>query len=561
MAFALALVLGLATLFIGFYADDWALIATLEGKAPRSASPLDVYRFGTGEPEHNREFILRGPWPWWTLPELKLHFFRPLASGLLALDHALFGHAPLGYHLHAIGWWLLFVWAAWLLLRRSLPAAVATLALLAFVIDDAHVQPIGWISCRHMLVGATPALLGLCAHLRWRENGFRPGRVLGLLGLGVGLLGSEAALGVLGYYVAYESWGRRDALRTRIAALAPPMVLGLAFVVGYKALGYGASGSGSYVEPLEDPLGFLSACLVRIPILLGDLLLSVPSDFSNVAPDAPMIVIGAVGVALVAWLARVVWPSLSEVERSALRWLAPGAVLATFVGLPGFPGSRVLLLPSVGAFGALALLVERAIGLRAARAAAWSFVLAHGLGGPLLAATWVITVSKMARGTERIEAELRFDPPLPKRVYVLVSSDPMAAFTVSATRLVRRERDFSSWSILSMAAVTHRVTKTGPRTLVVETTNGTLFDGSFVEVFRARRHSMHAGDAVALDGATVTVLRDTEGAPTAIELALDVPLDDPSVALLAWQDGALRHVALTDEPLEIPWSAGPASLF
>jgi hypothetical protein len=29
--------------------------------------------------------------PWWTSPELKLAFFRPLASALVALDYALFG--------------------------------------------------------------------------------------------------------------------------------------------------------------------------------------------------------------------------------------------------------------------------------------------------------------------------------------------------------------------------------------------------------------------------------------------------------------------------------------
>ena len=42
--------------------------------------------------------------PWWTSPEYKLRFLRPLASLTLHLDFTLFGSHPLGAHLHSLFW-------------------------------------------------------------------------------------------------------------------------------------------------------------------------------------------------------------------------------------------------------------------------------------------------------------------------------------------------------------------------------------------------------------------------------------------------------------------------
>ena len=44
-------------------------------------TPSDLFRFAGGDVEHLRRMMDQGPYPWWTLPELKLVFWRPL-SGL-----------------------------------------------------------------------------------------------------------------------------------------------------------------------------------------------------------------------------------------------------------------------------------------------------------------------------------------------------------------------------------------------------------------------------------------------------------------------------------------------
>jgi hypothetical protein len=167
----------------------------------------------------------------------------------------------------------------------------------------------------------------------------------------------------------------------------------------------------------------------------------------------------------------------------------------------------------------------------------------------------------MARGTERADSSLVLPPPLPKRVYILVSSDPMGAFYGSARRVVRDARDFKAWSIFSMAKNEHRATRTGPRSFRLETPRGTLFDGGFVDVYRARTFPVLTGHVVELEGATVRVVADDGTAPTAIEVTLDVPLDDPSVAVLTWKDGMLRPVTLSEAPVTLPWSPGPSGLF
>src|SRR5882724_2555685 len=96
----LGMLLGLSTLWIGFYGDDYTFLAFLETPGPKQPSTFDLYEFSHGRADTDL-LMARGPFPWWTDPDLKLRFFRPISSALFLLDHAIFGHAPLGYHIHA----------------------------------------------------------------------------------------------------------------------------------------------------------------------------------------------------------------------------------------------------------------------------------------------------------------------------------------------------------------------------------------------------------------------------------------------------------------------------
>jgi hypothetical protein len=264
------------SLGMGYAADDFLHLAALEGM-DTPAGPLDLFTFARGDPEHTLPFIEHGPYPWWTFPGVKLAFFRPLSSALAFAEHALFGRAPLLAHLHSLLWYVALAAVAAALYQRTLSSRVAVLAAVLFAIDDAHFMPAAWIANRNALIAGVPALLGLWAHLRAREEGWRPGYAWSVLGFCIGLAGGEVALAAFAYLFAYEL-SREERWSRRLVALAPAAVIGLAYVIAYKALGYGARDSAIYVDPVSTPLRYLAVAPARCFALIGALVMSSPVD-------------------------------------------------------------------------------------------------------------------------------------------------------------------------------------------------------------------------------------------------------------------------------------------
>src|SRR5262245_37140240 len=243
----LALLLTLGSIPIGFMTDDYAFRAMLHASDVRAPAFWDLFRFSTGSARENAVLVRVGRLPWWSAPDFKLHFLRPATSALFALDDAVFRDRALGYHLHSIAWYLALVAAVGWLYRRLLPGGAGLLGLLVFAWSHAHVYPYAWISARHVLVGALPAVLALAAHVRARE-GWRPGRWLAPLCLALGLVGSEAALAGVLFWIAYEWAGpmRERSWPGRFARCVPPLALAAAYLVVYHLAGGGARGSGGY---------------------------------------------------------------------------------------------------------------------------------------------------------------------------------------------------------------------------------------------------------------------------------------------------------------------------
>jgi hypothetical protein len=97
------LALHLPTLGMGFFTDDYSHQIILQGAEHPTLRPWSLYDFG-GVPapdEPGRQF---GFFPWWTSPDWKIRFFRPLTSLTLWLDHFLFGRWSVGYHLTSLAW-------------------------------------------------------------------------------------------------------------------------------------------------------------------------------------------------------------------------------------------------------------------------------------------------------------------------------------------------------------------------------------------------------------------------------------------------------------------------
>jgi hypothetical protein len=548
-----ALVLALPTLGMGFALDDHIHLLIFEGRWPLG-SPFDLFRFAGGDPEGMRRIVQEGPYPWWTLPELKIAFWRPLASALGALDHRLFGREALGYHVHSVAWYLGLVAVFGTLLRRLLPGALGALALFLFAVDDAHLMPVGWIANRNAVVATTLALLGLWLHLEWREARRPWALPLSLVVLAASLTAGETALGVFAYLLAYELLGARGTLAERLRAVAPATVLALAYLGVYKALGYGAQGSAMYLDPMGEPGRYLVAALGRVPALIAGLL-GAPVDLWGLSPGSrPVLVgVGLVGLALLGLLLRSAWPGLSEEERRHCRWLAAGAGLSLLPVASTLPMGRVLLVPGLGASALLSVVLLHA--WRSRRQQGWSrrgavvtggvLALFHLVLAPLSWPAMAMMIRQFGASTEELARkagrEVDFARLPSQRVVVLDARDIGVALYTPVLWALQGQPLPRSWWPLSVTPRTPVFTRTGPASIELELPEGHFLTSDAEQSIRGPQHVLGVGAKVTLEGMTVTVLAAEAEGPTRLGFTFDVPLEDPSLVFLRSREGGLRR--------------------
>lgn len=568
---ALCLCLGVGFLLclpglqLGLVADDYMHIAVLDKLLP-VGGPLDLFDWAPGDPAVLQPRIARGPYPWTTTPDVRVVFFRPLSSALIALDHMLFKNWVPLQHLHSTLWYGLIILACHLLFRRRLPGTVAFLALLLFAMDESHLFAAVWLANRNALVAAVPALFGLVAHLRWREDGWKPGLPLSLLGYAVGLLGGETALGVLAYLAAYELFAAPGRWPRRLAAFLPATVLVLAYLGLYKALGYGASGSGFYIDPIGEPWAFLSRAPGRMLALVGAQLVGFPADLwalgAYVRPLSAFS--GLAGVALIAALLKTHWSLVSGQERRLLSWMVPGAMLSMLPVAATVPTSRLLLVPSVGISVLLAVVLhawwqgrKSAIMPRWHAAACWFLVAIHLL---LPVAAWpaaTVGFSLIGRQIERNAFSPETDTAMAgaSRYVLLVAPDPMVNVYIPIMRAVRRHEPMpESWLIVSPTPYPHRIRRTSPTRLEIEIVGGSIGNQLADFLFSNGEHPFRKGHQVPVLGAVITVLEANDIGPTKMAVEFDRPLEDPALRFLSAKNGILERMAIpaVGEELLIP---------
>jgi hypothetical protein len=565
LALVLAALFSVPTLRDGFFADDYALILMLEGRMRHDYPRVDLYHFTDGSGDAVRESIEHGLMPWFSAPHLKIAFCRPLGGALLMADHALFGRSAVGYHAHTILWYLALCAVVALLYRRTLPAGAAALAACLFAVNDSHAVTIEWIANRHSTVSALFASLGLLAHLRARERGWRAGVPLSLGAIGVGLAAGETALGALGYIVAYELVARPEPLRRRLAALIPVGSLTLAYLLLYKALGYGTRGSGSYIDPFGQPRRFLANAAERALVLIGGFLGGPPADYTLAHPQMKPVLIAIAVVLLTVFALMLRQLRLEPGPARHARWLAIGALMSLLPTLGGFPGIRLLLLPSIGGVAVTSLLIWRAFtAWRKRGGLGWKIalpvlVLFEVVRPPLFLGVMVSGYRKVAQENLRISSEAEWPSSPDTRVVVLNASDLLVSLYTNSVRIAETGVAQGAWWVLSSAPLDHVVSRLSADTLELDTVDGTMLAGPYEQLFRAPDLLLPAGASVQLGGLEVRVLADQEGRPTRLAAKFDRPLDDPSLWFMTFRDGQLRHVVLppAGTTLRLPWTRGP----
>jgi tetratricopeptide (TPR) repeat protein len=289
--------------------------------------------------------------------------YRPLRTLSFAVDHALFGDGPFGFHVVSLLWHLAAVLLAWLLARRLLGDPwLAALAAAVFALHPAQVQSVAWVSSRGDLM-AGAFLLGACLLLL--RNEVSSARLTGGAVLyALALLSKESAVALLGIVVVHDLLLAEEP-RFRGRSLA---VLGAVTLLYLLVRGGVATGQVEFEARSLPAVGsgaLLAVGTALIPVALtpwtGDILrisvLGVPAGWV-------LLVLAVLAVALLLLLGRR-FPGVAF----ALLWFAVAyAPVSGLVPLKSLAELRFLYLPLLG-IGLLAGLVARALPRRAVLAA------------------------------------------------------------------------------------------------------------------------------------------------------------------------------------------------
>ncbi len=304
--------------------------------------------------------------------------FIPLNFLSLALDHAVWGSNPFGFHLtnllvHIANALVIY----WLLLRLGESAGLAATAALLWAIHPVQVESVAWISERKNVLSTLFFLLAFHAYVRWSARP-RGATYCAMLALYLGALFSKVNTIVLPVVtLAYELLLQRR-LRARDLAAVVPMLACGAVAAWLNLHGNPSHGTAYHGGTLWVTL---RTSATVIPGYLFNALLPVqlatfyPVPLHDSWLDPP---VAAASGTILALAATTVWLGVRRrPEAFWLVWFA--ATLAPMLNILPFPAlmnDRYLYLPLLGLVVPLVRLARAALERLHARRAAPALVAA-----------------------------------------------------------------------------------------------------------------------------------------------------------------------------------------
>ena len=588
VAAAVAMLLCMPALWIGLQTDDHFYRATLSRDfatwrdSPARARLIDyihadksrwrafdLFAFIKGDQEFNRRAIAGGFMPWWAPPDLKISFFRPLTALTHWLDYRLWPHAYWLMHLHSLLWFGAVVVVVALLYRRLLGAGwVAGLAALLFAIDDAHGFPAVWLANRNALLAAFFGVIALLSHGRWRSTGLRLASVVAAISFLLALLANEGGVATFGYLLAFALFLDRAPRAARLRSLLPYVIVGAIWWFGYKLGGYGASGSGLYLDPGAQPFAYVVQAVDRVPrLLFGQWAL--PSDMQWMMSQRAAGAAWWIAVAFLLVIAALLVPLIRR-DRVARFW-ALGMLISIAPACATFASDRLLVFAGIGGMGLLAQLIAAVLqNAREYASSAWRkwparvmcgvLCLLHLIGAPLGLMQLAGNLKRFDAVAARAGASLPWDESVRDQTVLIVNTP---TFYVSVIAFLIRALDSDAILpkdayVLGSGLNTIEVRRPDADTLIVSHAGGflaapgspepgrehdqPLFDQRYGfamldQLYRGHR-PMRVGEQIELHGITVeitAITADVRPAEAAFHFAK--PLDDPSYRWLRWEDG------------------------
>ena len=573
----------------GFWADDFMQYAMLTHAWPSQRAVWDLFHFVDGDPADHKRMVDYGVDPWWTHPQFRLSLLRPVPSLLCAFDHRVFGFEARPHHIHSVLWWAALVASVGWLLFSVLPPEAAACAVLLFSVEESHTVPFLWLSNRSALVATVFAVAALCCHLAWRRGRSATFRFASIGLLALALSCGEYALASIGYLVCAEFAQQWPGVSRR-RALLPAVTLTLGFVLLSAALGYGSSHSTLYTSPFSAPLDYAGKLATGLPVLLGDLTLSIPADWWSFGSPWPaqlhdwselsdatwetlpawrtwQLSGGVLGALLTAALLKWLRPRVSPADFRTLLWLLAGAVLGLFPVLSSFVTTRLVMPSSIGfcaLFGTalaqgLSALVRWYSKLRAraphsSLRADVAAVLVLGVIG-YLHGVQAFSDSRHTTQFFAFVADSRTMWPLTlelddktsggQRLVMFNAADANDAPHAPFIRYAYKLPLMRGFRLLSGAPGEHEVLRVDAHTLELRVLDVNGLAGSMVgSLTRAQDDWLQPGQQVDVDGMHVEVRKVHAGQPVLMRFRFDVPVDDPSLVFVESTPLGLRRLTL-----------------
>ena len=545
------LALRLPVLSWGFGFDDYThqWVLNEEPEHP-TLGATSLFDFGSTPVAGSRTYE-EGVVPFWSDPDMRARFLRPLTSLAIALEHRLFGSQALAYHLCGLALFALQLGLlARLYLRLGLEPGSAWLALLVFGLEDGSTAAVGWIansSTLYVALGVTLCLSWLHeARTSQRDSRAWLAVLAALFALaakesGVAALAILALAGVLGLH---RDWPPHDRLARASALVAA--LLALVYALAYVDLGYGTS-SAFYPTPWTDVSSFVRFLALHLTSGLATMAGPVITDIGLLHEETRPILI-ALGALVLALLVRPLARSVRELACGRLL-LAIG-ILGFLPQLMAAPSDRLIFVPMIGWAPLLAAAIRRGLrsAARAQRVGARALATSTLLLSPLSLLAIESGFGDQIRFARESLAGLNVGQEEASDLIVLQA--PFGTMMLSARAQYRHEtadRDLRIWP-LQFGRRGLRVTRSARDSLSIETLDESFLTLPFEYVYRSKLEPPQVGRLYTcrLFEARVAAV-DARGVRR-FELRLCAPdargFDSPDLCFARWDGEAIVRVAV-----------------
>jgi len=538
----------------GWQMDDYFQRVTLLGYG--DSKPINTF-IQYIDRAHNLSQMEFGTMPWWGSPDLHQAFLRYASTLTMMLDYRLWPNNPTLMHLHSLLWLAAAVLVAALLYREVMGATwVAGLAALMYALDGAHAIPAAYLANRNALIACCFGFLSVLAFVRWRQRGGSITRWLSVLMLALALSAGEMGLATVAYLFSYALTVDEDGFRARLMRLLPHGAVLAAWALIYKLGNFGSHGSGFYVDPARDPLGFAGSFCQRAAFLMMGQWSPFPAELSMAnAPGSAAYFHLSVFSFVVAAIVVVLFIPLVLRDRVARFWGL--GVLLSLVPI-GAVGPENRLLGFVG-LGSMALLAQMTQALcagsfvewRVWKGFAWSatllLLLIHLVAAPLLGIVRLAYQADASSRMTRAMASIPGDSRIASQDLVLINP-PDHIYLVTAIWAINllEHRPMPRHIRALSTGGTLELTRIGPRSLQMRFPDG-FFPTAFSRFVRSQNDRFSQGQHFELPGLSVVVeALDAQGDPEQVLYEFPVPLEDPSLRWMRWHDGTY-----------VPWTPPP----